>query len=198
MHFVLRLDGCPEAALVRCVRPYQWPHTTCVCMCVCMAATPPARSWLIDDGLRATGMMAVVPSHHRHPVLPPRLVWPCRAWPDNNAGAPAYLSSPAPLPMQGRVSGRSGESAARPPASAAAPPWPAAPSPSPATVRTHARRPFSTSPSPPDRGVSAKLKTPDRVFFLAVILSAADRNSEIMHARCPPGSRIFSRFWIDI
>ena len=37
-----------------------------------------------------------------------------------------------------------------------------------------------------------------RVFFLAVILTAEDRNSEIMHARCPPGSRIFSRFWIDI
>ena len=26
----------------------------------------------------------------------------------------------------------------------------------------------------------------------------ADRNYETMHARCPPGSRIFSRFWIDI
>ena len=36
------------------------------------------------------------------------------------------------------------------------------------------------------------------VFFLAVILNAADRNSEIMHARCPPDSRIFGRFWIDI
>ena len=36
------------------------------------------------------------------------------------------------------------------------------------------------------------------VFFLDLILTAADRNSEIMHARCPTGSRIFCRFWIDI
>ena len=33
---------------------------------------------------------------------------------------------------------------------------------------------------------------------MALILTAADRNSEIMHARCPPDRRIFSRFWIDI
>ena len=36
------------------------------------------------------------------------------------------------------------------------------------------------------------------VFFLLVILTAADRNSEIMHARSPQGTMIFSRFWIDI
>ena len=40
--------------------------------------------------------------------------------------------------------------------------------------------------------------TPMGVFFLAVILTAADRNYEIMHARSTPGTRIFSRFWIDI
>ena len=28
--------------------------------------------------------------------------------------------------------------------------------------------------------------------------NAADRNSEIMHARSTQGTRIFSRFWIDI
>ena len=33
---------------------------------------------------------------------------------------------------------------------------------------------------------------------MGVILTAADRKYEIMHARCPPGSRIFSRFGIDI
>jgi len=31
-----------------------------------------------------------------------------------------------------------------------------------------------------------------------VILTAADRKSEIMHARSTPGRRIFSRLWIDI
>ena len=36
------------------------------------------------------------------------------------------------------------------------------------------------------------------VFSGAVILCAADRNYEIMHARFPPGSRIFGRFWIRL
>ena len=43
---------------------------------------------------------------------------------------------------------------------------------------------------------SSRLKIDE--FFLEVILTAADRNSEIMQARFPPDSRIFRRFWIDI